>query len=179
VSAVQHAAPLKRTTPFAVSSDIPELVRKLAERHVLSGTGFVEKVVASAVRFIVRVQPNDPDKPFIARVRELAAQRPHPRAAVTVGYSVGDAFIDGIRQLQNSLGLPRQGLVVEYLVRAAWDVEGDDGGGNDGDEIERRFRSTSQNLHPLVTSPSDGPEPRKVPHQLRLVLLRGDDPPTS
>jgi len=156
-----------------VSADIPGLVEQLAERHCTSGTGLIEKLVASAVRFIIRVQPSDPDKPFIARVRELAAQRPHPRAEVTAGYSIGDAYIDGIRQLQNSLELPRQGLVVEYLVRASWHVEGDDGGGSDTDEIERRFRSTSHNLHPLVTSPSDGREPATVHHPRQLVLLKG------
>ncbi len=156
-----------------MSPDVPDLLAKLAELHFTSATVFVEQRVAVLVAGIVRCQPCDEWARFVARFKDLAAQRPHPRAEKQSSYSLGATYVEGIRQLQNSLGLPRQGLVVEYLVRAAWAVEGDDDGGG-GDELQRRFRSTSRNIHPLVTSPSDGPEPATVQHPTRqLTLIRG------
>ena len=172
MSAVQ--ARKRVAVPFWMSADIPELLKQLAERHFTTPSAHIEKLVATAVRFIIRVQPVGDDTPFIARVRELAAQRPHPRAATTAGYSLGEAYMEGIRQLQNSLGLPRQGLVVEYLVRASWACEGDDDGGG-GDELERRFRSTSRNLQTRQLAPAAAANPQDYTPGRQLVLLDEED----
>lgn len=166
---------MKRVATFHFSADVPELANRLAEKHWTTASGHLQRLIASAVRVIVRCQPVTTEGPFIVRLRELA-EGPHPRPGVTTSYNLVEKHIEGIRELQNSLKLPRQGLVVEYLFRASDSVYDGDNGEEGGDEIERCFRSTSQNLQNLVTSPSDGPEARKVHPSPQLRLLKGDLP---
>jgi hypothetical protein len=139
---------------FRVSADIPGKLAELAARRPVTASVLLEHMVASAVEVIVRGKPpGDDEQYFIAKVRELARAANHPRATTETSYALGAPFLEGIRQLQNELELRRNGLVVEYLVRAAWAVEPH--GGNEGDdEITKRRKGASYNLHSRRPAPS-------------------------
>lgn len=170
ITVVAVSANLRRPETFRLSAGVPELLEQLAKLNFTSSSNFLEGLVAKAEGPLVHGEDDEHVARFIARVKVLAAGPQHPRADVRTGYYLGSAYVEGIRQLQNALVLPRIGLVVEYLVRAAWDVEGDDDGG-EGDELQRRRRAGSRNLHNRRPAAPSVLNRSPLPGQLRLLKV--------
>lgn len=164
-------AKLKRPTSYWLSSVAKEWLEQLAERRFTTATQLLEELIARAEGWIVQGEREPESARFMDRLLKWAAFGRFPRLDVKTSFSLGDAYIEGIRQLQNGLQLPRTGLVVDGLIRAAWDVEGDDDGG-DGDELARRRRAGSRNLHDRRPAPVAHAALIRTPLPGQLRLLK-------
>lgn len=146
VGKVSAPAQAKQIKSVRLAVGTRELLAERAEKLATSPGLLLEQLVACAHGVIVLGEPVGLAGVFIERLRWYVAQQQHPPAEVRTSYALGAAFVDGIRQLRDGLGLPRMDLVVEYLIRAACDVPlGDPPSGDD--ELARRRWAGSQNLH--------------------------------
>lgn len=156
-----------------------ELLAELAGRVDSQQVELLEELVTIAHAAVVLGEqpPRELERRFVARVRELADQAQHPRPELTTSFGIGRGFVDGIRQLRDGLELPRMDLVVDYLVRAAWELVPEPPEGDD--ELARRRWLGSYNLHSRLFPPRAESSPAEAVNQAQLALFAEDEPATS
>jgi hypothetical protein len=141
VSAVVASTRRPRPRTFDLSAEAPRRLAQLAERAKLSSSLTLECLVTMAYDVLVLGRPirNEQLGP---RMRELAAQREHAPKEVQTSFALDERHVDAIRELREALRLPRKDLVVEYVVRAAWEAppDGDGGNGDPEDPLDRSRR---------------------------------------
>ena len=172
------AVPHMRPARFRLEAETPKLLAELGARArpKLSASQMLQCLVTFAFDAIVLGRPTG--HPFAVRVRELAQQQEHPRASADTSFTLDigpGGHLDAIRRLQVGLRLPRQGLVVDYVAQAAWEMRPPDGDGGSGekkeDPLDRSRRLASEHnvdglrSAPLLTLVPPSPEP---PPQLSL-----------
>lgn len=114
---------------------------ELAKGAEVSASAYVQFLVSMAREVIVRDRPIQNER-FGPRLRQLAAQLRHARGWKGTSLNLDDDDMTAIREVRERLRLPRQDLVVEYAVQAAWDTKPDGGDGDGGapeDPHERKL----------------------------------------
>jgi hypothetical protein len=121
-----------------LQAETHEKLGELARAAKLTSSGYVQCLVAMAREAVVLERPIRNEQ-FAPRLRQLAAQLNHVRGRKCTSFSLDDNDMDAIREVQEALQLPRQHLVVEYAVQAAWITKPSGGDGAPEDPQGRKL----------------------------------------
>lgn len=146
-AAVEHRP---RPRGFTLQADTLLKLTELAKASDISATAYVQCLLSMARDVVHGVAIVN--EAFGPRLRQLAAQRTHARGWKGTSFNLDDTDMEAIREAREALRLPRQDLVVDYAVQAAWDTKPSGGDGNGGKEDPRDRKRRLARFHNVESS---------------------------